>query len=433
MIPSKYNIIVPVNDKSYIFNLASQCLVEINEELTKFLNGEIKLINFTDEEKKELHDNGIIVDNHNFETARLKANINFLKFDRSKMGAFLSTTSGCNLSCTYCYQDIRKDIEEKKYISKENWGIILNHFRMEIKKNNTKLFAASIFGGEPMLGGDMCKKIIKDLRELQDDFPDLNLQCVLITNGTLFNEENVEFYLNNVDNIQITLDGLKEINDQFRIYPDGSGSFDKIINSIKLLDRYRTEDKQSSLCLRVNVNRETVDKAKQFINYLVENNLNSGITSIDFHEIFSTQRDIIEKGSDLKDKDIELAKEISNLNFYLLDKGIKVFRKLGGPCLGKMSTGYVIDEELNIYACPGLLYSEVQGKIEKNGNIDIENKRWFDFFLDDFECVDTCKYAPICYGGCTWEKGENERNCMRHIYDATLISNLQAYIFSKYV
>lgn len=433
MVASKYNVFIQINEQKFIFNLASRCLLGSNDELVEFLKGRNTDIVLSDDEEKSLYDNGIIVDSHELEVSRLKGNIRTLKYDRTQMAAFISTTSACNLSCTYCYQDCRKEKGKKKYINMAKWEILLKYFTDEIEKNGTKIFTVSIFGGEPMTNDAMCKHMLQDLKNLENIFPKLQVKCNMITNGTLFTKENIGFYLKNLENIQITLDGLKEINDKLRIYPDGKGSFDEIIEAIKLFKEHRKNENESTLCLRVNVNKDTVKRARELVDFLIDEDLVKGITAINFHEIFGTQGDVIKDGSDLNDNDVELAKEIVGLNYYLIEKGIKVYKDLGGPCIGKMMNGYTVDEELNVYACPGLLYSEVHGKIDDSVKMNINSHRWYDFYLSESECVNHCKYAPVCYGGCTWAKGENERDCMKSIYDATLVDKLKAYIISQYM
>ncbi|MFQ7180660.1 MAG: radical SAM/SPASM domain-containing protein [Hungatella sp.] len=432
MVSSKYNVIISTNGKTYVFNLASQCLIEANNEVIQYISNTENKAVLTEEEERVLHDNGIIVSSHEFEVLRLKSNINSLRYDRSRYGVFLSTTAGCNLNCTYCYQDKRKELNSKGYVTPENWEIMLTHFRTEMQKYNVKQFVVCLFGGEPMYDDKMCQQIIRDLRKLESDIESLSVQMVLITNGTLFTEDNVEFYLKNVENIQITLDGIKEIHDQFRVYANGSGSFDKIVDGLGLICKYNICEDPCEVCIRVNVNEKTVEKARDLIDFIVEKNLQKGITTISFHEIFSTQGDIIESGGESESPDLVLANKICQLNFYVLSKGIKVFKELAGPCIAKMATGYAIDENLNIYGCPGIIYSEVHGKLQENGEISVNSKDWYSYYLDDPDCIDKCKYAPICYGGCNWARGKKEKECKREVFDATIVQKLQAYIMSKY-
>lgn len=434
MISSKYNILIPINGENYVFNLASQCLLKVDKELAEYIQGEKNNISLSEQEQQQLADNGILVSSYELEFDRLKSNINSLKYDRSRYGVFISTTSGCNLNCTYCYQDIRKDICEKQYLTPENWAVMYNYFIKEIEKYNIKYFVVSLFGGEPMYNDKMCQTIAYDLRKLENKFPLLKVQMVLITNGTLFNEDNVEFYLKNIDTIQITIDGIKQIHDKYRIHTDGSGSFDEIIRGLQLLkDKSKQIDGAAEICLRVNVNNDTVENAKELVDYLVNIGISDYITSLSFHEIFDTQSDVLNNGGDPVEKNVELAMKICDLNFYIIKKGIRVFKELSGPCIGKMATGYAIDEHLHLYACPGIIYSEIQGKLNENGETEIFDRGWYDFYLNDSKCVEKCKYAPICYGGCTWAKGKKENDCMKEIYDKTIVPKLSAYILSKYV
>lgn len=434
MISSKYNIIIPVNDEKYVFNLASQCLLQVGQDLADFMEGKITDIDLSIEELEQLYKNGILVDSFEFELGRLKSNINSLKYDRSRYGVFISMTSGCNLNCTYCYQDKRKEMGENSYLTTKEWSIMYRHFRCEIEKYNIKQFVVSLFGGEPMYDDMMCQIIVRDLRKLEKQYPNLKVQMALITNGTLFNDNNIVFYLDMLDSIQITLDGVQEIHDQFRIYPDGKGSFNKIIEGLKLIKKYSEKlERRAEICVRVNVNDESVDRAEELVDYLVDLGIDKYITSLSFHEIFDTQSEVSSNGGDPVKKNVELAKKMSDINYYIISKGIRVYKELAGPCIAKMSTGYAIDEKLNIYGCPGVIYSEVHGKLLENGEIKITDKKWYDFYLEDSKCIDKCKYAPICYGGCTWAKGNKENDCMKAVYDATIVSKLKAYILSKYV
>jgi len=433
MISSIYNYIVPINDRKYIFNLASQSIIHAEGELAQFFTGENPDFKFTSEEQQELLNNGILVESREMEVARLKNNINSLRYDRSRVGVFLSTTAGCNLNCTYCYQDKRKELNTNDYITPENWEVLLNHITSEIDKYNVKQFLVSLFGGEPMKDDVMCQRIVRDLKELEADRPNFKVQFVLITNGTLFTEENVEFYANNIGTIQITMDGTKEIHDKFRIYPDGTGSFDKIVSGLKLLGKHmkNMDKRMHEICLRINVNDDTADATKEFVDYLIDSGLQEMITAISLHEIFETQGEIIAHGGENREN-IELAKKISELMLYAVSKGFRVPKAVAGPCIAKMATGYAIDENLNLYGCPGIVYSETHGQLLNDGTISITNPNWYNYYLNDPKCIDSCKYAPICYGGCNWAKDKQEKDCLKEIYDASLIPKLQAYILSKY-
>lgn len=145
---------------------------------------------------------------------------------------FLVTT-GCNLSCTYCYsrhnsqfmtKDVANDFFKKihtllKYYKKDNYHI-------------------SYFGGEPLLNWDVIEYTLPKFKN--------DLFCssiVVITNGLLLNEERVNFLKNNNCGISLSFDGLWQ--DTNRPQPNNKKTLDfflenkdlihKITNSCKVM------------------------------------------------------------------------------------------------------------------------------------------------------------------------------------------------------
>lgn len=95
-------------------------------------------------------------------------------------------------------------------------------------------------GGEPLLEIDsiaMAASYIKE-RFLHDSkLSDLTFGLRIATNGILYNSVKVQKFISdfhNVLNITISIDGNKEKNDFNRIFPNGNGSYDIIIDNVKL-------------------------------------------------------------------------------------------------------------------------------------------------------------------------------------------------------
>ena len=57
----------------------------------------------------------------------------------------------------------------------------------------------------------------------------------------------------NCQSIQITLDGIKETHDERRIFKNGDGTFDKIINKIKMV---RDDDEMPNPIIRINIDKD---------------------------------------------------------------------------------------------------------------------------------------------------------------------------------
>ncbi len=143
----------------------------------------------------------------------------------------------CNLNCSYCY-----------YLSKEqllstdsHWRIsdetLENFIRQYIEQQNAKEVVFSWQGGEPtLLGLDFFKKVIA----LQKKYAPAHMRCEndLQTNGTLLNDEWCEFLHENNFLVGLSIDGPRELHDAHRTYKDGRGSFDKVLNTAKLLCKH---------------------------------------------------------------------------------------------------------------------------------------------------------------------------------------------------
>lgn len=69
------------------------------------------------------------------------------------------------------------------------------------------------------------------------------LQCSLVTNGSLLTEEIVSGLLNyNCKFVQITLDGPEYIHNCRRVAKDGSGTFQKVLHGITIMEELKEPD-----------------------------------------------------------------------------------------------------------------------------------------------------------------------------------------------
>jgi uncharacterized protein len=97
---------------------------------------------------------------------------------------------------------------------------------------NRKRLEVDFFGGEPLMNFDVVKETVKYGRERQKEF-NKRIGFTITTNGTLLNEEASEFFNENMDNVVISIDGRKAVNDRMRKFTDGKGTFDEILPKIK--------------------------------------------------------------------------------------------------------------------------------------------------------------------------------------------------------
>jgi len=156
--------------------------------------------------------------------------------DRAKTVTFI-VTEDCQLRCRYCYL-VGKNTTNRMpfFVAKTTIDYLLRE---------RKLFPESsiiwdFIGGEPFLEIDLIDQICEyiKLQMYLTDHPWFNsYRFSFTTNGLLYGSEKVQKYiLKNIRHVSITvsIDGTKEKHDLQRVFPNGSGSYDKIMKNIPL-------------------------------------------------------------------------------------------------------------------------------------------------------------------------------------------------------
>ncbi|WP_051569158.1 radical SAM/SPASM domain-containing protein [Alkaliphilus transvaalensis] len=415
---SKYNINVPFGDNTFIFNTLSKGLIRLNNSLLSDIENNREVDSYI---QKEMERMNFIVNNEDCEKQIMRYLMNSAKYNYSAMGIILSLTSNCNFRCSYCYQD-GEDKLSSKFLSIEEWKILLGYIKKTIRKNHISNLSISLFGGEPLLDYDALIKIVKEIKALEEE-EEIKVSIVLITNGSLLTKSRIDELLNYVSAFQITLDGSESTHNKLRPYLNGGGSFKNIFSNIS----YLTNQAPNRLNLRVNVAEESISSVYELLKILIDEKISSSLAGISFEAIFSTQDEILSIGHENR-VSTQLLKEINKLYFYAVKKGFKINKNfIFGPCMIRHVQSFVVDENLNVYSCAGKVYQEQLGRVEDNSNLSIIDSKWYSDILEEPSCIENCQYAPICYGGCRWMS-----KCNKEFFDAVIKERIAAYVISKY-
>lgn len=140
---------------------------------------------------------------------------------------WLHITNRCNLRCPYCY--INKD--DKSDMSDNVIYGAIDNLLEQAEKYNIKNVRIKFSGGEPMLRFDKIKEIIEFYKKNNNG---IFIRYAIITNGTIVSEEIINFIKKEKIEISISMDGDKKYFNKTRIYSDGSGCFDKVMENIHL-------------------------------------------------------------------------------------------------------------------------------------------------------------------------------------------------------
>lgn len=84
------------------------------------------------------------------------------------------------------------------------------------------------FGGEPLLNFETVRRAVSYGRELERS-SGKKLHFTVTTNGTLLNDEIIEYLNENIDNVVISIDGRQEVHDAIRYFANGKGSYERIL------------------------------------------------------------------------------------------------------------------------------------------------------------------------------------------------------------
>ncbi|HBU70534.1 MAG TPA: radical SAM/SPASM domain-containing protein [Elusimicrobia bacterium] len=155
-------------------------------------------------------------------------NSRYLDFIRNRendeMQLFFVPWYECNFKCSYCYQSeySNESVQLQKPVIDAFFAHISEAFRDKRKY-------ITIFGGEPLLSGSIQKEMIT---YLISEAAKRNIDLAIVTNGYNITGYSEVLAKAPLREIQITLDGTREIHDKRRALKNGGGTFDKIAEGI---------------------------------------------------------------------------------------------------------------------------------------------------------------------------------------------------------
>jgi uncharacterized protein len=171
----------------------------------------------------------------------------------------LNVTNQCNLSCTYCYEygeDKIVDTEngkQAKFMSAETACASVD-FLIRQSGPQRRVYL-TFFGGETLLNFPVVRSTVEYARRRAAE-AGKEIEFSLTTNATLLGEEIIAFLAKNRIGVTISIDGPREMQDQFRVFSNGKGSYDTVAPKIaELLRRHKTRP----IGARVTLTAQTLD------------------------------------------------------------------------------------------------------------------------------------------------------------------------------
>ena len=152
---------------------------------------------------------------------------------KSLTSLWLNVAHVCNMECVYCFAEWGSYKKEKKLMSKD---VAQKAVDFLVKNRGGSKLQIVFFGGEPFLNFPVVKYSVLYAEELAKKFG-LGFSFQVITNGTILNEEMIDFMRTHYVTVQVSLDGPCYVNDKLRIFSGGKGSYETVYSNVLALRR----------------------------------------------------------------------------------------------------------------------------------------------------------------------------------------------------
>ena len=402
---SKFNLITIDEDtgKIILFNTLQGNCVEIEDDLKDIIEaGEPAQL--TAETLKMFEQLGIVVDDNVDENRIFSYFHDREKFSSDTLNSTVLLTWACNLKCVYCFEGEHNSIVT---MNRESADVYIKFIKQYAIAKKVKNIVINLFGGEPMVNIEIGYYILDSIKRFCED-KQLNFVSTIITNGTLITEEKLNRLLTfNCRSIQVTLDGIREIHDARRMDKQGKGTFEKIIETLKLLNRKVAETRSFGTVIRINIDKVNIDETYRLLEYIGKEGLNLTNCTVDFGIV----RGLTESCSAYS-SNCFVEEEIVSVLYDLWDAAeaqgffynIRPMRRwLYCGLYG--DNQYTITPDCEVYKCWEQAGDKAHyiGRLDENGNIVDIRYAFYDWMSHNpINCEDcrNCTYLPSCGGGC---------------------------------
>lgn len=310
------------------------------------------------------------------------------------MHVTLHLTNECNMGCRYCYVDgVNPQVMDPSTACKA----------VDLAVSDCgKSVGIIFFGGEPLLYKDLIYSTIEYANAKRKQ-AGIHMHFKVTTNGTLLDEDFMEYSARENLFIALSHDGVREAHDLHRVDKGGAGTFDRLSDKIDLLLKYRPYAP-----VMMTVNPDTVMYYADSVKYLYARGFKYIICSLNYAADWSEEAlgQLKEQYRILADFYYELT--IKEDKFYLSPFEVKISSHINrhNYCHERCELG---KKQISV-APDGKLYPCVQFVGDPEYQIGdvftgIDERRRLDLFLkneaEKESCVD-CAVRDRCnhYCGC---------------------------------
>lgn len=322
--------------------------------------------------------------------------------------AYFFLTKNCNLACRYCFErqsETKNSSEGVMSFDVFNKGLdffqrLINLDKDRFNERKTIIF----YGGEPFHNKKLLFSAITEIqnRIKKGDLP-VQTKMLVVTNGTLINEEDIQFIKKNGVTVTFSLDGDRQASAN-RVYPDGKTlAWNKATETFK-----KCVEAGIDLNIACTLSPETIARQKEVLDYFIS----IGATNIGFNVILDN--DIIQLNTDYDDKAAEFVTTAyqtlsdNNITENRTRRRLDVF-KHKHPCLFDCNAAGGRQIAIAPNGDVGICHEHIMDKkhfittiddMEFNPKQSAEYKMWNKRSPLYIESCQNCIALGVCGGGC---------------------------------
>lgn len=344
---------------------------------------------------------GILVHQDVDEQQQYEISFNATRYRPQRIYPILAITTGCNIGCTYCYEDGVKS----KTMSTDVVGGVLRWLERRILEDGYREIYPGLFGGEPLLYPSILFALMDGFQELCQKYS-VKGQFFMSSNGMLLTPKlSQDLASRGLTQIQISLDGTENIHNIRRMGKRGQPSYKETMQGIKVAVQNIPD-----VTIKVNFDRHNRFAIGELFDTLIDEGLKDAV-NIKLEAIayqFPDANVPHNPAYVMPPESKELATAYLQLMMDANVRGLQVTHDTAHttPCMFSSHHGVIIGPSGNIYKCVSLVgRSEFKvGSVFENDYDKIEYSNQMNTTKRLAQCYEEkCPYIPVCAGGCAYE------------------------------
>ena len=324
------------------------------------------------------------------------------------MQIILKMTTACNLNCVYCSEGD----SAAQNMPKEIFFKLIDELPQLLDFKKTTDVELLFHGGEPMLYG---KENLQNLIDYaKKNLPAYNVKFLMQTNGTLIDDDWIEFFKAENISVGISLDGYPEIHDKNRRTKNNEPTAEKILSN---LQKMRAANLNAGILMVFN-SAENADADKLF-DFIKKYDLQPKIHSVipcgraenrkDTDEVYNAWAELMKKllARSLAEEIPQIIDPLDEIFDAILTNSTTRECSFNGSC-GTSFISVYPDGEVGFCGRNNSARFFIYGNLKEKNLLELYNSanaekiRARQDFLKSHDCKN-CTDWQICHGGCAFE------------------------------